>query len=101
MGFRPCERSGPSHVLRCFCLSSPSRGWSGPYPPPSVLLMRYETLVALRYLRSRRSFGFVTLISVISIAGITTGVAALIIVLSVFNGFGSLVTSILVSFDPH
>ena len=63
--------------------------------------MRYETLLALRYMRSRRSFGFVTLISVISVAGITTGVAALIIVLSVFNGFGSLVTSILVSFDPH
>ncbi len=33
--------------------------------------------------------------------GITIGVAALIIVLSVFNGFGSLVTNIMVSFDPH
>lgn len=63
--------------------------------------MRYESFIALRYLRSRRSFGFVTLISVISIVGITIGVAALIIVLSVFNGFGGLVTSILTSFDPH
>lgn len=63
--------------------------------------MRYETFIALRYLRSRRSFGFVTLISIISIAGITIGVAALIIVLSVFNGFSGLVTTILTSFDPH
>lgn len=37
----------------------------------------------------------------ISIIGVTIGVAALIIVLSVFNGFSSRVTSILVSFDPH
>lgn len=63
--------------------------------------MRYETFMALRYLRSRRSFGFVSLISAISIVGITIGVAALIIVLSVFNGFSGLVTSILTSFDPH
>ena len=41
--------------------------------------MRYETHIALRYLRSRRHFGFVTLISLISISGITIGVAALII----------------------
>lgn len=37
----------------------------------------------------------------ISILGVTIGVAALIIVLSVFNGFGSKVTGILISFDPH
>lgn len=63
--------------------------------------MRYENFIALRYLRSRRSFGFVTVISAISIIGITIGVAALIIVLSVFNGFSGLVTTILTSFDPH
>jgi lipoprotein-releasing system permease protein len=37
----------------------------------------------------------------ISTFGIAIGVAALVIVLSVFNGFGSIVTEILVSFDPH
>lgn len=37
----------------------------------------------------------------ISIIGVTIGVAALIIVLSVFNGFSSRVTGILISFDPH
>ena len=36
----------------------------------------------------------------LSIGGITIGVAALIVVLSVFNGFGSLVKSFLISFDP-
>jgi lipoprotein-releasing system permease protein len=38
---------------------------------------------------------------VISTIGVTIGVAALIIVLSVFNGFGSLVTTMLINFDPH
>jgi lipoprotein-releasing system permease protein len=37
----------------------------------------------------------------ISIIGVTIGVAALIIVLSVFNGFSNKVTGILISFDPH
>ncbi len=45
--------------------------------------------------------GFITVISLISIIGVTIGTAALIIVLSVFNGFNGLVTSLLVGFDPH
>jgi lipoprotein-releasing system permease protein len=45
--------------------------------------------------------GFITIISLISIIGVTIGTAALIIVLSVFNGFNGLVTSLLVGFDPH
>lgn len=63
--------------------------------------MKLEQIIALRYLRSRRKVGFVTVISFISIAGVTIGVAALVIVLSVFNGFNGLVTSILTGFDPH
>jgi lipoprotein-releasing system permease protein len=43
----------------------------------------------------------VNLISTISILGVTIGVAALIVVMSVYNGFSGLVSSILVSFDPH
>jgi len=38
---------------------------------------------------------------IVSITGITVGVAALTIVLSVFNGFNSVVTNVLVGFDPH
>jgi lipoprotein-releasing system permease protein len=37
----------------------------------------------------------------LSALGITIGVAALIVVISVFNGFGSIVSSILINFDPH
>ncbi|MDQ7815733.1 MAG: ABC transporter permease [Melioribacteraceae bacterium] len=60
-----------------------------------------EFFIAKRYIRSKHKLNFITIISFLSTAGISIGVAALIIVLSVFNGFGSLVTSILISFDPH
>jgi len=60
-----------------------------------------EFFVAKRYLRSKRKLNFITIISILSTLGISIGVAALVIVLSVFNGFGSIVTSILVNFDPH
>ncbi|MGD9738658.1 MAG: lipoprotein-releasing ABC transporter permease subunit [Bauldia sp.] len=48
---------------------------------------RFEWLIALRYLRARRRETFISIISVISLIGITLGVATLIIVLSVMNGF--------------
>jgi lipoprotein-releasing system permease protein len=63
--------------------------------------MNFETFIAKRYLVSKHKINFITIISFISIAGITVGVAALIVVLSVFNGFGSLVTGYLMSLDPH
>lgn len=63
--------------------------------------MKYESFIAKRYLISKHKINFITIISFISIAGITLGVAALIVVLSVFNGFASLVTSYLMNFDPH
>ncbi|HTY11195.1 MAG TPA: ABC transporter permease [Bacteroidota bacterium] len=63
--------------------------------------MSFRSFIAKRHLISKKGAGFITVISVISIAGITIGVAALIVVLSVFNGFNGLVTSILIGFDPH
>jgi lipoprotein-releasing system permease protein len=63
--------------------------------------MSFEFFIAKRYLVSKHKLNFITIISIVSTIGITLGVAALIIVLSVFNGFGNLVTSILVNFDPH
>ncbi len=63
--------------------------------------MSFESFISRRYLVSKHKVNFITIISLISIGGITIGVAALIVVLSVFNGFGSLVTSFLISFDPH
>lgn len=63
--------------------------------------MSVERFIALRYLLSKHKINFITIISIISILGITIGVAALIVVLSVFNGFSSLVKNILINFDPH
>jgi lipoprotein-releasing system permease protein len=63
--------------------------------------MGYERLIAQRYLRSKRQLRFINIIMMVSVTGITVGVAALTIVLSVFNGFNSVVTNVLVGFDPH
>ncbi len=63
--------------------------------------MRYERFIARRYLRSKRQMRFINIIMLVSVIGITVGVAALVIVLSVFNGFNSVVTDVLVGFDPH
>ena len=49
--------------------------------------MRYEFLVGLRYTRAKRRNHFISFISATSMAGIVLGVAALIVVLSVMNGF--------------
>ncbi|MDH3268991.1 MAG: ABC transporter permease, partial [Ignavibacteria bacterium] len=62
--------------------------------------MNFETFIAKRYLISKHKINFITIISFISIAGITIGVAALIVVLSVFNGFGSLVVDYLMNLEP-
>ena len=51
------------------------------------MLRRFESWIGLRYVRARSSNRFVSLISVISMAGIAVAVAALIVVLSVVNGF--------------
>ncbi|MGE8355076.1 MAG: lipoprotein-releasing ABC transporter permease subunit [Microvirgula sp.] len=49
--------------------------------------MSFETLIALRYVRAKRQESFISFISLVSVIGIALGVAALIIVLSVMNGF--------------
>ncbi|MCB9639042.1 MAG: FtsX-like permease family protein [Myxococcales bacterium] len=49
--------------------------------------MSYETWIGLRYLKSRRRTSFISLITFISILGVTLGVATLSVVLSVMNGF--------------
>jgi len=56
----------------------------------------FERLVAFRYLRARRREGFISIIAGFSLLGIALGVATLIIVMSVMNGFRSeLVTRVL------
>ncbi len=63
--------------------------------------MSYSSFIALRYLKSKRKMASVSIISLISLLGVIVGTAALIVVISVFNGFQGIVTNILVNFDPH
>jgi len=49
--------------------------------------MRYEWFIGLRYLKAKRKQTFISIITVISIAGVTVGVMALIVVLAVMSGF--------------
>ncbi len=63
--------------------------------------MQVERFIARRYIYGKKRFSFINIISLLATLGIMFGVAALIVVMSVFNGFNSLVTSILQDFDPH
>jgi lipoprotein-releasing system permease protein len=59
------------------------------------------SFVARRYLLSRRKKNFINIISLLSLAGVAFSTAALIIVLSVFNGLQELLRSLNNSFDPE
>src|SRR6185295_18055623 len=54
---------------------------------PPAMFSAFERLVAMRYLRARRQEGFISVIAIFSLLGIALGVATLIIVMSVMNGF--------------
>lgn len=62
--------------------------------------MNFPFFIARRYLISKKSHNIINLISGISMVGVAVGTAALIIVLSVFNGFESVVKSLFSVFDP-
>jgi lipoprotein-releasing system permease protein len=64
-------------------------------------MSRFEWMVALRYLRAKRKQTAISVISVISVLGVAAGVAALIIVLAVNNGFKSTLESSLLSATAH
>ena len=51
--------------------------------------MRFELFIALRYLTAKRKQAFISIISLISILGVGLGVASLIVVLGVMNGFST------------
>ncbi len=50
-------------------------------------MLSYETLIGLRYTHAKRRNNYISFISLVSMAGLSLGVAALIVVLSVMNGF--------------
>jgi lipoprotein-releasing system permease protein len=59
----------------------------------------FELLLALRYLRPKRTF--VSVISLISVMGVTLGVAVLIIVISVMTGFDHHLRETILGFNTH
>lgn len=61
----------------------------------------FEWMIALRYLRARRSAGFVSVIAGFSFLGITLGVATLIVVMSVMNGFHKDLLDKIVGINGH
>src|SRR5512136_1840495 len=63
--------------------------------------MSYELFISLRYLRAKRKQIFVSIITFISIAGIFLGVAALIIVLAVMNGFETDLRNKILGINSH
>ena len=63
--------------------------------------MRYELKIGLRYLFSRKRKKFISFMSLISIAGVAVGVASLITVLAVMDGFGYELRSRIVGQSPH
>ena len=62
--------------------------------------MNLPFFFAGRYLFAKKSHNVINIISAISAAGMAIGTAALVIILSVYNGFDSLVKTMLGDFDP-
>ena len=63
--------------------------------------MNFPFFIARRYLFSKKSTHAINIISVISMVGVAVATMALVIVLSVFNGFHDLVASLFTNFDPQ
>ncbi|MFH2074973.1 MAG: lipoprotein-releasing ABC transporter permease subunit [Pseudomonadota bacterium] len=63
--------------------------------------MSYELFISLRYLRAKRKQVFVSIITFISVAGIFLGVAALIIVIAVMNGFENDLRNKILGINSH
>ena len=61
----------------------------------------YEFFVSLRYLKSRRRQGFISLITLISVGGVAVGVMVLIVVLSVMSGFETTLKEKLLGINAH
>jgi lipoprotein-releasing system permease protein len=65
------------------------------------MIKAHELFVGLRYLRAKRRTRFVSFITLISLIGIALGVAALIVILSVMNGFEAELRTRLLSMSAH
>ena len=65
------------------------------------MISKIERTIALRYLKPKKKEGFLKVISIFSFTGIALGVAILIIVMSVMNGFRTELINKILGFNPH
>ena len=65
------------------------------------MISKIERTIAFRYLKPKKKEGFLKVISVFSFTGIALGVAILIIVMSVMNGFRTELINKILGFNPH
>ena len=65
------------------------------------MISTIERTIAFRYLKPKKKEGFLTVISIFSFTGIALGVAILIIVMSVMNGFRTELINKILGFNPH
>ena len=65
------------------------------------MISKTERKIAFRYLKPKKKEGFLKVISIFSFMGISMGVAILIIVMSVMNGFRTELISKILGFNPH
>ena len=65
------------------------------------MISKLEQKIIVNYLKTKRTDGFLNIISIFSFIGISIGVAILIIVMSVMNGFRSELTNKIIGFNAH
>ena len=65
------------------------------------MISKIERIIAFRYLKPKKKEGFLKVISIFSFTGIALGVAILIIVMSVMNGFRAELINKILGFNPH
>ena len=65
------------------------------------MILTIERIIAFRYLKPKKKEGFLKVISIFSFTGIALGVAILIIVMSVMNGFRTELINKILGFNPH
>lgn len=63
--------------------------------------MKYELLISRRYLFSKKSHNAINIVSLIAVVGVGVATMAMIIVMSVFNGFQGVVAELFTGFDPE
>ncbi len=65
------------------------------------MISKLEKEIIFRYLKTRKKDGFLNVISIFSFIGISLGVAVLIVVMSVMNGFRTELVEKIIGFNPH